>query len=153
VVAEVIWTANEPARGLLSQRPDERSLPPAIARIVASGFAESNGCLYIRALQNQEVDLEHVGDRTGLEALVNHFHVEGDGETAADFWTALNAAESLAEALDQGADVGPARVIVSRDGGEHPNSTVRIVRRRPNEPWLSEDLEAYSEPVGYIDVN
>jgi hypothetical protein len=146
------WVANRRFNDLLAARPAEHPLPESVSAIVTSGFVESNGCLYLQALRDQDVDHDRADDRTGLEALVNHFHIDGDSETQRDFWTAVTAAEHLAEALSSEPEAGPTRVIVSRDEDGYVNSTVRFVRRRPGEAWLSDDLAGYAEPVGYLDV-
>jgi hypothetical protein len=80
-------------------------------------------------------------DRTGFECFVNHVHLPYDGGQAS-LQSCLQFATTLQKGLAEFGEGRPFLVIVSvsADG-----CVVRFHQCRPNENWVADDLEGYSE--------
>lgn len=127
--------------------------PAWIEELLGGGLVEEDGCLLLAASGGSAGERGAM-DRTGHEAFTNHFHVDAAGDALDDLAVAWDAAGALTELIRERADHIPIRVIVSRDCGSFPNSTVRFHRLRDGEPWLAENLDAYElEALAYTDID
>jgi hypothetical protein len=89
----------------------------------------------------KHVKPDDFSDRTGFECFVNHVHFPYDGSRAS-----LQSCLKFATALQKGlTEFGEGRrflVIVSVSAD---SCVVRFHQCRPNENWVADDLEGYSE--------
>src|SRR5205807_1961267 len=67
-----------PLLDLLGASADDGELADPLASILAQGLTESNGCVLLSSEAHNlgHTSVELLADRTGLEAFINHIHVE-----------------------------------------------------------------------------
>ncbi len=129
----------------------ELEVPSPFQMLVAGGFKDEDGCLFLRELFHHDrltaLAMHH--DKTGYECAVNAIHLEDylekgmAREAPALAATAQKCVPWLAERLRRFSKV-PFRVIVTV-AGRH--CTLRFHQIREDEQWLADDLEAYEEAV------
>jgi len=130
-------------RFLEQLKTDGSALSPELSSVLDAGFVEEKGCVLLAAKARGSALAPAKEDETGFECFINHLHVEDLGE-ALEFARRFNKA--LADAF-----TGNFVVIVSYDGRE---ATVRFHRLRPDQSWLSENLEGYlEEGIAVLDSN
>jgi len=91
--------------------------------------------------RNKHLKLAGFQDRTGYEAFVNHVHFPLDDHRES-LLKCLTYASNLQRELTAISAGRRFLIILSAEG---TNSTVRFHQVRPNENWLSDDLEGYKE--------
>ena len=135
---------NRAMRQRASQGLPASSLDPSLQMLLDAGFVERDGCVFLATEAHSAPEGELL-DKTGLEALVNHIHVEDrlaqrDGANLVA--QALHYARALAERLVSAFPSYAFGVVLAVGD----SSTVRFYRRRANEPpWISADLEGYHD--------
>jgi hypothetical protein len=87
------------------------------------------------------VTADNFPDRTGLECFVNHVHLPYD-DTQESLWDCLQYATGLRNQLGEFRKGSRFAVILSTS---NDGCVVRFHQLRPNEGWLADDLEKYSE--------
>jgi hypothetical protein len=133
-------------------------LSPDLRKLLEYDFVEEEGCIFLRNLYNSSVagQLSFYPDRTGYECFVNHIHI--------DSYVKVDQKDLVMSLLNQGIlysfqlknklsnfySYESFRIIVSFKNQE---CTVRFHKVRPNEEWLDENLEKYSEALMVIDSN
>ena len=117
-------------------------LSAEVARVLAGGFVEEQGCVLLASQVHNVVRtrVADTQDETGYECFINHVHLKSLQE-------ALELARRLSKALAN-RFTGQFSVIVSFDGRE---ATVRFHRVRAGQIWLSDDLEEYEEGIAVLD--
>jgi len=125
-------------------------LDPGLQAIVSRGLSEHDGCWLLTELFHPESSTPRSAfpDDTGYEAFINHVHLDdvidvASGELSKHL---LKQGIAYAHALRELATpAGAFRIVLSVEATEPLNLGVRILRRRPGEGWLSNDLEQYRE--------
>jgi hypothetical protein len=136
--------ANAAMRRLLREVVVEAKLDAPLGALLKGGFVEREGCVLLAAQAGSVKRLDERLDRIGIEALVNHLHVEDrlaarDREEVVE--QAYAYASELAQRLDQSFPASSFEVVLSISD----SCVVRFYRRRPAEAWLMEDLESYAD--------
>lgn len=130
-------------------------LEPALATLVFAGVRAYNGGVYFKTnLRALPFVATGALGRTGHEALVNKLHLDDLVGTSGRDWPARCVGQGLLlgrQVLLQAAMVTgtPVDVVISVDLGDEtcaPCSVFRFYGRR-DDPWMTEDLDAYGEPV------
>ena len=122
---------------------DSSSLDGRLADILDGGFEEISGCIVLSVFA--EDALRAAGsafDETGLEAFVNHIHVEDVLPDAAPTDVRRQAACLVGRLREELHRAYPALtfVVIVAVGD---STTVRFHRDRPGQSWLAADLESY----------
>jgi hypothetical protein len=126
------------------------TLPPELAVILSSGVEVKDGCTITRAHPVLPFSaLRHsVEDLTGYECFANHFHFT-QPSPATGLCQAQEFCKRMALILREMNPAASFRFIVSNSGNEW---TVRFHMLRPQESWVSSDLDGYrSEAVLVMD--
>jgi len=121
------------------------TLPDELNSIINEGFFEHDGCFFSKKLMSYclSASPEYFQDNVGFECFVNSLHIDdyvkGNYlDYSISFSNALfKAWQSFS--LDKELNV----IILPNDFGV----AIKFHLIRPNETWLSEDLEAYEDPV------
>jgi hypothetical protein len=141
------------ARARSEASASSAALAPALEELAAAGFAMRDACVFNAALLEGSIGAkeETFGDKTGLEAYVNHIHIADYLERPADVLVqTLLYIDRIAAAWRASGAAGTLRIVVSSDGED---CTVRFHLLRLGRALLDDDLESYAlEAVGYIDV-
>lgn len=90
---------------------------------------------------SKDIRPEDLPDQTGYECLINHVHFPFDG-TNESLKSSLRYAVAIQKELTRIGQGHGFQVILSVDDRE---CTVRFHRIRPNENWIADDLEGYTE--------
>ncbi|WP_256576907.1 MULTISPECIES: hypothetical protein [unclassified Pseudomonas] len=135
--------ANKAMESLLADLPHV-VLEGELGRIARSGFVERDGCIFIAALNPQShMNLDSFPDRTGYECFVNSVHIDdyvsADFLATAIFWLSL--------VLDQWNKSALPGVLQGSVSNDEFGATVKVHVLRPDESWLSDDLEGYEQAV------
>jgi len=125
---------------------DSSSLDGRLADILADGFED--GCIVLSVfagsapLRSDWARPGGVFDKTGLEAFVNHIHVEDEPPDAEAAEVRRQAALYVGRLRDELRRAYPtlAFVVVMAIGD---STLVRFHRDRPGQGWLADDLEGY----------
>jgi hypothetical protein len=106
-------------------------------------FAIVHGSLLLRTEYEKakHVKSEDFPDRTGFECFVNHVHLPYAG-TPESFRSCLQYALALEKYLSE---FGEGRVFLVLLSVSDNGCVVRFHQNRPNERWIADDLEGYSE--------
>lgn len=100
----------------------------------------------------QHVKITDLPDKTGFECFINHVHFPFDGSNK-NFISCLEYAMTIQEALVPLTIDRQFRVIVALPEDEDDDCTIRFHQIRPDENWITEDLEGYkSEAILVFDV-
>lgn len=137
----------------LERRWNDVVLEPALQRAVEGAFIETKHGWILDALPTPPRDAD-LGDATGWQAVATKFHVDDliAGEPPHPdglrhlLEQSVAAGQRLAGRL---AVLGPHRVLLSVDP-DWPTATLRFFQRRADEPWGSDDLEAYTLEAVYV---
>lgn len=130
-------------------------LEPPLAALVAAGVRAYNGGVYFKTnLRAFPFLTPGALGRTGHEALINKLHLDNLVGTSGRDWPARCVGQGLLlgrQVLLQAAMVTgtPIDIVISVDPGDQtcaPSSTFRFYGRR-DDPWMTEELDAYGEPV------
>src|SRR5690348_11855866 len=121
------------------------TLAPALQEIVSAGFKRWNDCVLLGYFADKESNatLADLHDRTGYEAFLNHVHIEKYVSSDIGHNALCFAFSILAKWQKDGWD-GELNAIVSI---RNETANVRFHIRRPEESWLAQDLDGYSEAV------
>jgi hypothetical protein len=119
-------------------------LPDELAQILGDGMTVVDDCLVVGksdAVSRLDSVRAAVMDKTGYECFVNHVHLKELGDSAAVLGHAVAFCKRVnAEAIS----VAPGRsfrFIISKNGNDW---TVHFHTLRPNESYVSDDLEGYA---------
>lgn len=120
-------------------------LDPELATLVDKGFVQRYGCIFLSGFEeNARLRDSRKGlvDKTGVECFANHLHVKDYIAASAlvQLDQGIMFAQRLAKALRFSFPRTGFRVIVSKNA---EGVIVRFHKLRPNEEWLSRDLEGY----------
>ena len=130
-------------------------LEPPLAALLSAGVRAYNGGVYFKTnLRALPFLTAGALGRTGHEALINKVHLDDLLGTSGRDWPArcvgqgllLGQQVILAAAMVTGTSID---VVISVDPGDEtcaPSSIFRFYGRR-DDPWLTDDLDAYGEPV------
>ena len=119
-----------------------RPLASGLAQLLRGELVEENGCWFLVPLREgaKTASLASFPDRSGLECFVNHIHIE-------DFLETSDVVECLRQGLRWAGGLrgkleehGKFNIIVSCDD---TGCSVRFHRIRPDESWMTDDLEGY----------
>jgi hypothetical protein len=140
--------ANRAMRQLLADGAALRSadvLPRRLAEILHDGINLVDDCLVLGksdAIPRLDSVRDAVRDKTGYECFVNHIHLKEVGDSAAGLRQAVAFSTRVALEAVRVAPNRSLRFIISRNGEDW---TVRFHTLRPDESWVSDDLEGYGE--------
>ena len=120
-----------------------RTIDSGLASLADSGFSSENGCFFLTDLRGGSTNarLSDFPDRTGYECFVNHVHID-------DFVTAEIMSQTLRfvwRVLHNWSPQNPNGPLISIASITDNNATVRFHLKRPNEEWLSAELDGFSE--------
>lgn len=137
--------------------------PDLVALLDGGVTVAAGGVFFARELEIngrlRTVDL----DRTGQEALINKLHLDDLVDVDSPDWAATCVAGGVllaARVFEAAAAVTTLSIdaVVSVDSGgprrvgdavvdSYPSSTFRFFGRRAGEPWISEDLDGFTEAM------
>lgn len=130
-------------------------LDPSLTALLAAGVRAYNGGVYFKTnlRANPALSMRALG-RTCHEALINKVHLDDLLGTSGRDWPARCVGQGLLlgrRVLTEAAMVTgtPIDVVISVDLGDEacaPSSVFRFYGRR-EDPWLTDDLDAFGEPV------
>lgn len=121
------------------------TLPDELNSIINEGFFERDGCFFSKNLIDYctSASPEYFQDSVGFECFVNSLHIE-DYVKGNYLDYAISFSNALLEAWQRfSSDKKLNVIILPNDFGV----TIKFHLIRPNETWLSEDLEEYEDPV------
>ncbi len=131
-------------------------LHPELDALVDNGFVECYGCIFLSGFEKSarpNGTKKSLVDKTGLECFANHLHIKDyvKSDPAEQLRQGMMFAQKLAEALRLSFPRTRFRIIVAQNA---QGVIVRFHKLRPNEEWLSSDLEAYKDDsIGIITVS
>jgi len=144
--------------------PSVLPIPEHLNRLLAEGFEQNRGCILLRSLASSKSSVlpNLKDDETGIEAFINHIHLEDFVSPDVSFFElarlGCDFGFALRTRLGEEQLSGPFRVIVSAraadpaSDGVHDTCVVRFHKRRPNQPWLDDELESYrDEAIAVMD--
>jgi hypothetical protein len=120
-------------------------LTPALMQISQKGFDFRDECYVLRALvaKSPNTSRSRFSDCTGYECFVNSLHIED-----------YDAKTPLAQAILFLKDIFviwrttmPAEVLVGIVSADEFSVVVKVHLRRPEEAWLSSNLDAYEDAI------
>lgn len=121
------------------------TLPDELNSIVNEGFFERNGCFFSKKLMGYctSASPDYFQDSVGFECFVNSLHIDDYvKDNYLDY--SISFSNALFESWQHFSSDKKLNVIIL------PNDfgiTIKFHLIRPNETWLSEDLEEYEDPV------
>lgn len=121
------------------------ALPDELAQILGDGMRVVDDCLVVGksdAVPCLDSVRATVMDKTGYECFVNHVHLKERGNSAAVLGHALAFCKRVSAEAVSVAPNRSVRFIVSKNGTDW---TVHFHTLRPDESYVSDDLEGYSE--------
>lgn len=106
-------------------------------------FVDVQGSVLIKRQFDRSKHIELTGfqDRTGYEAFINHVHFPLDDDRES-LLKCLSYASNLQRELTA---ISAGRRFLIVFSAEGKNCVIRFYQVRPNENWLSDDLEGYEE--------
>jgi hypothetical protein len=125
------------------RRPD--GLPDDLSQILGDGIRVVDDCLVVgksSAVPCLESVRAAVMDKTGYECFVNHVHLKERGDSAVVLAHALAFCKRVTAETLSVAPNRSVRFIISKNGEDW---TVHFHTLRPDESYVSDDLEAYAE--------
>ena len=147
------------------QEPNAEPVPPSLVSVAMEGFKEVDGCVVPRSFQatsiwsEARVKTDNIDDETGFECSINKAHLD-------DFTDAGLALTELArvgcayamyirKALLDSPVAGKFRIIVAANPSDSElrvgnTCSVRFHRVRPNQVWLTDDLESYKQEALWV---
>jgi hypothetical protein len=135
-------------RELLFLHTAASNLHPELKKILDQGFNFDDGHLYLnKFLSERSLSLESNSlDATGQEVFINSFHTddyidEGHLEHALAF--SLAASNLLKKTASHTSFLKAMIIITATDFG----ASIKIFQDRPDQPYLSDDLENYGQPI------
>ncbi|EUC17707.1 UNVERIFIED_ORG: hypothetical protein BDU10_7515 [Burkholderia sp. CF145] len=141
---------NKAMRNLLSGLQLNRSLSPSLKAVADNGFVHHNGCYVLRDLSaTTNATRSTLGDSTGYECFVNSLHIE-DYEADQPLAQAILFVMQVFQIWNAAAPNKYLTAIVS--AGEF-SVVAKFHVKRPDEHWLSDNIEGYDDPVLSIDSN
>ncbi|OZI19137.1 hypothetical protein CAL26_15905 [Bordetella genomosp. 9] len=123
-------------------------LPPLcleLKRIADEGFNGKDDCFFLTALLRKagSVTRSRFYDRTGYECFVNSLHIE-DYDNRAPLEQAIQFVSYVFGAWQL---LGSSVSLVAVVNVDEFGVIVRFHSKRPTEQWLSDNIEAYSDPT------
>jgi len=126
-----------------------KELPAALLEKAATPLTEKDGCI----VPLQKPTAVFIDDETGTECFWTKFHLDDylpAGTTIEEFArTALDFVWPLRSSIASSQLTGSFRMIASVDPAcdeeEIPSCTIRFHRLRPNQAWISDELESYKK--------
>jgi len=116
-----------------------------LKKIAKSGFVEKDGCYFLRELIKPVVNISDndFPDKTGCECFFNSLHVV-DYMPGADVSVCLNFVEICFESWRSNYHGDLVSIISLSEGNDF---VIKFHLSRPNESWLSDDLNEYDEAI------
>jgi hypothetical protein len=155
VPVELMSSSMRPIRAAAEAVVASGRLEPPLGALVTAGVRAYNGGVYFKTNLREHPNLirGNLG-RTCHEALVNKLHLDDLLGTGGRDWPARCVGHGVLLGRRVIADAAmvtgtPIEVVISVDPGDEtcaPSATFRFYGRR-DDPWLTEDLDAYGEPV------
>jgi len=129
-----------------------------LTEIFDDGFVRAEGCTFFKRLYNSSVSgrLSLYSDRTGYECFVNHVHIDSYVEADEDNSSmhlldhGVSLCLLLKEKLEESYPREPFRLILAF---ENQDCSLRFHKIRPNENWIDDNLENYSEAIMVLDAH
>ncbi|MBI2308173.1 MAG: hypothetical protein HYU78_12805 [Rhodocyclales bacterium] len=136
---------------LLPQHPKAQQLHPNLLALLNAGICVRGDYVFLAKLlsERQIPTLDRVGDETGIEVFVNSFHTDDyieDDHLPQALAFASAEIELWAEKHDFGSHEALSIVITVTEYGVN----IKLFKNRPQQPYLSDRLEDYPEPVMLI---
>jgi hypothetical protein len=120
-------------------------LPDELARILGDGMRVVNDCLVVGksdVVPRLDSVRAAVMDKTGYECFVNHVHLKEREDSAAVLGHAVAFCKRVSVEAVSVAPGRSVRFIISKNGNDW---TVHFHILRPDESYISDDLEGYAE--------
>jgi hypothetical protein len=120
-------------------------LPDELAQVVGDGMSVVDDCLVVGkpdAVARLDSVRAAVMDKTGYECFVNHIHLKERGDSVAALGDAVAFCKRVSAEVTSVAPNRPVRFIISKNGEDW---TVHFHTLRPDESYVSDDLEGYAE--------
>ena len=132
---------------------DDRELDPRLGAILDAGFEDIGGCIVLArfAESARGASPADLGDETGLEAFVNHLHIDDELASAAESEVLIQAVlfvRRLARELSAAYPDDAFEIVLAFSD----SCTVRFHRSRPGQSWLANDIESYDEALLWVFV-
>jgi hypothetical protein len=141
--------ANRAMRQLLpdgsSPLPSADEVPDELAQILGDGMRVVDDCLVVgKSYAGPRLDSVRaaVMDKTGYECFVNHIHLKEHGNAAAVLGHAVAFCKRVSAEAVCIAPNRSVRFIITKNGKDW---TVHFHTLRPDESYVSADLEGYAE--------
>ena len=140
--------ANRAMRQLLSDGALLRSaevLPHELAQVLGDGMRVVDDCLVVGkpdAVPRLDSVRAAVRDKTGYECFVNHIHLKERGDSVAALEDTVAFCKRVSAEVVSVAPSRSVRFIISKNGKDW---TVHFHTLRPDESYVSDDLEGYGE--------
>ena len=139
---------NRAMSALLSDTGHDVPLVAELRGIADGGFCELENCYVLcRLLGATNATRADFDDATGYECFINSLHIE-DYEPEFPLAQALQFVAQVFHVWNEDRRTFPLRAIVSAD---EFSVVAKFHAARSCEHWLSEDLEAYDDPILTID--
>lgn len=139
---------NRAMKGALSETRLDCSLAPSLKSIADSGFNLRNGCYVLSGLSGEtNVTRESFPDCTGYECFLNSLHVE-DYHSVSPLAQAILLVKEVFVVWNAVQRTMRLTAIVSAD---EFSVVAKFHGQRAGEQWLSNNIEAYNDPVMSID--
>ncbi len=130
----------------------EQDLPltvKGLLDLLEAGIHQHGDIYSISSREPTHEDIKRAFDETGYEASENHIHMEdyvGRGGNPIELVkVGLAYSQKIAEILKKQFPTIPFQISLSYHTGKYPSCVVRFHKQRPDEHWLTEDLEGYKE--------
>ncbi len=140
--------ANRAMRQLLADGTPLQSadvLPDELAQFLRDGMSLVDDCLVVGksdAVPRLDRLRAAVMDKSGYECFVNHVHLKEHGDSTVVLWQAVAFCSRVSVEALRVAPNRLLRFIISKNGEDW---TVHFHTLRPDESWVSNDLEGYAE--------
>jgi hypothetical protein len=121
----------------------DRPLPHELSALVAQGFEELDGCVFLASLKKAGTNAkqEDFPDKTGYECFINSIHIDDFVQSDCLAFACLFI-EACFSAWKQSGISGDLTAVISDD---ESGAVVKLHRARSDEFWVSSDLENYRE--------
>ncbi len=155
VPVELLNSSMRPIRNAAEAVVATGRLAPSLAALMGGGVRAYNGGVYFKATLRANPQLRAAGlGRTGHEALINKLHLADMLAPCGPDWPARCVGQGILLGRRVVAEAAlvtgtPVDVVISVDPGDDEyasSATFRFYGRR-DDPWITDDLDAYGEPV------
>ncbi len=139
------------------KHPYDVKLEPRLEAILTDGIVKLEDCIFFRAFvpENFDIDLaiQSSYDRTELECLINHIHVDDYlDQPPKSLYTLLEQGIRFASNLQVLlAKTCQAIIILAFTLDPIVDCNIRFHKKRPEEKWLADEIERYDEALLIFD--